>query len=114
MRAWFTGYAVYLNSDIQPIKVVYRNSILNHTVTNIPLNNGLYLLAVVQGGSWSLWGIAVISITAYTSGCGAIKIAGGTQFMNATDLIISASAGTLTLNDTTDSDLVITIIRVHE
>ena len=113
MRAWFTGYAVYLNSDIQPIKVVYRNSILNHTITNIPLNNGLYLLAVIQGGSWTLWGIAVISITAHTSGCGAIKIAGGTQFMNATDLIISASAGTLTLNDTTDSDLIITIIRVH-
>ena len=113
MRAWFTGYAVYLNSDISPIKVEYSGKIIHRNTTNIPLSGGMYLLAAFQGGALSLWGLAIASITAYDDGCGVIRVAGGASFMSSSAISMSASSNTLTINNMQDGDFRLSIIRLQ-
>ncbi len=73
----------------------------------------MYILAAFQGGALALWGLAIASITPYDAGCGAIKIAGGTSFMNTTAVLISASKNTLTINNAHDGDFRVNIIKLQ-
>ena len=114
-------YAHVLNTKAQnienalgPIETVCNKIFYNHSSETVQVPMGLYLLSIAQGGVWTLWGAAIISVSAVIDNSGIIKFAGGSGFLadNSIKITTSHSPTSITVENATDADVGLSIIKI--
>ena len=103
-----------IENALGPIETVCNKIFYNHSSETVQVPMGLYLLSIAQGGVWTLWGAAIISVSAVIGNSGIMKFAGGSGFLdnNSIKITTSHSPTSITVENATDADIGLSIIKI--
>ena len=103
-----------IENALGPIETVCNKIFYNHSSETVQVPMGLYLLSIAQGGVWTLWGAAIISVSAVIGNSGIMKFAGGSGFLdnNSIKITTSHSPTSITVENATDADVGLSIIKI--